>query len=78
MFVETSVRPLYYGQLLVRKKSLQDYLLFGKPLRASTTKSVLETLRWPRIELGYSNNVEDWAIRMVITYRRLCNMLVYG
>jgi hypothetical protein len=25
----------------------------------------LETHRWPRLELGYSNNVEDWVIRSV-------------
>jgi hypothetical protein len=23
----------------------------------------METYRWPRLELGYSKNVEDWAIR---------------
>ena len=23
----------------------------------------METCAWPRIELGYGNNVEDWAIR---------------
>jgi len=54
----------------------QDYLLFGEPLRAFATKSVMETHRWPRIELGYSNNAKDWAIRMVMTYRRFASPMV--
>ena len=35
----------------------------GKPLRASSTKDVDESLIWPRIDLGYGKNLEDWAIR---------------
>lgn len=35
----------------------------GESLRASTTKCVLETYAWPRMELGYGNNVDDWVIR---------------
>lgn len=69
MFVETSVWLLEYSQLLVfvsKKMQKQDYLLFGETLRALTTKCNWETFTWPRIELGYSNNVKDWVIRMVI------------
>ena len=47
--------------------TLRDYLLFGEPLRALTTKYTWETSIWRRIELRYSNNVKDWAIRMVTT-----------
>ena len=36
---------------------VQNCLLFGEILRASTTKYVWETSVWPRIELGYGNNV---------------------
>jgi len=43
--------------------TLQDYLLFGEPLRASTTKYDWETIIWPRTELGYGNNLNDWVIR---------------
>ena len=35
----------------------------GESLRASTTKYVWETNVWPRMELGYGNNVDDWVIR---------------
>ena len=35
----------------------------GESVRASTTKYVWETSVWPRIELGYGNNVEDSVIR---------------
>ncbi len=45
--------------MLVRTNELfvQNCLLFGEILRASTTKYVWETSVWPRIELGYGNNV---------------------
>ena len=36
---------------------MQNCLLFGEILTASTTKCVWETSAWPRIELGYGNNV---------------------
>ena len=36
---------------------VQNSLLFGEILRASTTKCVWETSTWPRTELGYGNNV---------------------
>ena len=73
-------RPLTIENHLCRRKNnprltasdtikivLQHILLFGEPLRASTTKYTWETSIWRRTELRYSNNVEDWAIRMVIT-----------
>ena len=35
----------------------------GKSLRAFSTKYDWETIIWPRIELGYGNNLNDWVIR---------------
>ena len=46
---------------------MQHTLLFGKPLRAFSTKVVIERYNWPRAELGYGNNEKDWAIRMLTT-----------
>jgi hypothetical protein len=69
MFVDPSFVPLFYWPVVseIDPTILQDYLLFGEPLRTSTTKYVWETCIWPRIELGYGNNVEDWAIRRLTT-----------
>lgn len=65
MFVETSVRLLVLSQLLVLDFKFYKGKITGcgNPLRASTTKCVWETDAWPRMELGYGKNVEDWAIR---------------
>ena len=35
----------------------------GNPLRVLTTKVIKETYNWPRVVLGYSKNVRNWAIR---------------
>lgn len=71
MFVDLRLDPCKRSVAsIVVQTAMQDYLLFGKPLRALTTKSVLETCRWPRMELGYGNNVKDWAIRSVTLYVR--------
>lgn len=49
------------------KKTLCEITRCGKPLRALTTKCVLETNTWPRTELGYGKNVKDWAIRRIMS-----------
>jgi hypothetical protein len=48
-------------------RQMRHTLLFGKPLRAFTTKVVIEKYNWLRAELRYGNNVKDWAIRMLTT-----------
>ena len=50
--------------MLVRIATIRAKLrVVGESVRASTTKYVWETSVWPRIELGYGNNVEDSVIR---------------
>lgn len=71
MFVELRFDPCKRSVAsIVMQITMQDYLLFGEVLRALTTKFVMETHRWPRMELGYGNNVKDWAIRSVTLYVR--------
>ena len=50
--------------MLVRIAKIRAKLrVVGESLRASTTKYIWETNVWPRTELGYGNNVDDWVIR---------------
>lgn len=51
-----------------RSKLLAKLPDAGNPFIASTTKCVWETYTWPRIELGYGDNVkEDWAISRIMS-----------
>ena len=56
----------YSKKSIVASKISTDFATLsncGKPLRAKTTKVFIEIYYWPRIILGYGNNVLDWAIR---------------
>jgi hypothetical protein len=50
--------------VLVRIANFRAKLrVVGESVRAFSTKCVWETYTWPRIELGYGNNLNDSVIR---------------
>ena len=56
------------------------HLVVREHPKAKRTKRQLETVTWPRSELGYSNirlddvETQKWAIRMVTSYGRYASL----